>query len=88
MEKAEKRQEMEKAEELEKMGRKQNSRQPQALTRGAGAAAATGDTPGAGGSTTMTPAAPGTGIRRRPAIGTTAEAIRLLRHFTRAGRIG
>ena len=41
-----------------------------------------------GGSTTTTPAAPGTGMRRRQTIGKAAEAIRLLRHFSRAGLIG
>ena len=61
------------------------------MTRGSGAAAVAEETPGGGGSTTTTPAAPGTGTRRRHTIGTigrAAEAIRLPRHFTRAGLIG
>ena len=59
------------------------NKRSQALPRAARAAAANGGHAWSGRSTTMTAAAPGTGIRRRPPIVSSVKAIRPLTHFIR-----
>ena len=76
-------QEMEESEKLENIVRKCNKQATSSTASWSWGGGSYGGHAWSGRSTTMTPAAPGTGIRRRPPIGSSAEAIRLLRHFTR-----